>query len=183
MQYWKFNDWGSRGVWPDWEIFGIFWDTVRILPWIGQSVKILRYRDFPERVCVWGLFPEKSQTNLPGMGRFPMFKKKNSLPSAQKQSALGKWNCLRRSREDTANMTWHVVWPLVRVDEVRRRFGHEMVEKCVQIPPRTWISILHETQTATGVPDEHIDHTFAKSRCRKSSLDTGGDFVSSLAAC
>ncbi len=80
-----------------------------------------------------------------------MLKQEQALPSAKLHFSINNWHCFARSRQDHANMRWHVIAAFGAVTKVIGIFWDETIEEFLQIMSRGWISIFHDDDAATGV--------------------------------
>ena len=105
-----------------------------------------------------------------------MFEEKNALPRSELQVALGDRDDFARAGQDGANMRRAVVAAFRDMLEVGRVLGHEVLEEFLEITPRGRVSVFHQNQTATGVPDEY-GHDAC---CHATSVDGRGYPISDL---
>ena len=88
-----------------------------------------------------------------------MFKQENPLPGAELHLTINNRHGFTGSRQDHANMRWHVVAAFGVVGEVIRIFWHEAIEKFFQIMSRCRIRIFHNDHAATGVLNKNGDRS------------------------
>ena len=105
-----------------------------------------------------------------------MFEEKNALPRSELQVAVSDRDRFARAGQDGANMRRAVVAAFRGMLQVGRVLGHEVLEEFLEITPRGRVSVFHQNQTATGVPDEYGHDA----RCHTTSVDGRGYPISDL---
>ena len=115
------------------------------------------------------------------MRRVAVFEQQNSLPGTELHFPIGNRDRLARSRQNHANMRWHVIAAFRAVRKIIGIFWHETVEEFLEVAPRGWIGIFHNNHTATGMLNEDRDNPAAQTAFVDLSLDIIGDFIRSLA--
>ena len=107
-----------------------------------------------------------------------MLKQEQALPSAKLHFSINNWHCFARSRQDHANMRWHVIAAFGAVTKVIGIFWDETIEEFLQIMSRGWISIFHDDNAATGVLNKNRHCSIAQQAALVDpGLDVVGDFV------
>jgi hypothetical protein len=111
-----------------------------------------------------------------------VFEEKDPLPSTELHSSIGNRNGLARPSQRHADVRWHIVGAFVVVLELLI-FRDELVEKSLEIAPRSGRGIFHCDQTATGVLDKHRDRSVAHAALVDLTLNLVCDFVGAFAVC
>ncbi len=109
-----------------------------------------------------------------------MLKQEQALPSAKLHFSINNWHCFARSRQDHANMRWHVIAAFGAVTKVIGIFWNETIEEFLQIISRGWISIFHDDDAATGVLNKNRHCPIAQAALVDPGLDVVGDLVQPL---
>lgn len=112
-----------------------------------------------------------------------MFEQEDALPCAEREMSVHHGNHLRRPRQRHAQVAWRVIRAFAGVDEVRRVFRHQMIEKAVQIRARGWIGVLKDHQARARVLHEHRGRAGADAALAYDLLAALRDLVSAFAPC
>jgi len=126
------------------------------------------------------LFTDDCDGNFPPMRRATMLKKKYALPGSELHFSFDDRHCFTRSRQDHADMRWHIIAALRTVGEVICIFGHQTIEELFQIVSRGRIGIFHHNYATTGVPNKDCHCPVAGPTFLDLRLDIIGDFVGSF---
>ena len=110
-----------------------------------------------------------------------MFENKNFLPRPELHLPVGNGQHFARTRQHRANMRSAVVASLSCVNEIRRVFRHQPLEKHLQVFACGRIGVFHYDQTAAGVLHEHGGHPRRDSAFRHDRLDLGSDLTGAFA--
>lgn len=114
------------------------------------------------------------------MRRATMLKEKYALPGSELHFSFGDRHCFTRSRQDHADMRWHIIAALRAVGEVIGIFRYEVVEEFLQVVSRGRIGIFHYNYATTGVPNKDCHRPIADPTFLDLRLDIIGDFVGSF---
>ena len=96
-----------------------------------------------ERVNRLYLFAHNRDPNLAPMWCTTMFEEKNSLPGSKLHFPIRNRNGLTRSRQNHADVRWHIVAALRAVREIIGIFRHQAVKEFLQVASRGRIGVLH----------------------------------------
>ena len=89
------------------------------------------------------LLAHNSDPNFPPMWCTTMFEEKNSLPGSKLHFPICDRNGLTYSRQNHADVRWHIVAALRAVREVIGIFRHQAIEEFLQVASRGRIGVLH----------------------------------------
>jgi len=117
------------------------------------------------------------------MRRVAVFEEENSLPGTELHFPIGNRDRLARSRQNHANMRWHVIAAFRAVRKIIGIFWHETVEEFLEVAPRGWIGIFHNNHTATGMLNEDRDSPPAYAAFVDLALNFIRNFVRAFAIC
>ena len=117
------------------------------------------------------------------MRRVAVFEEENSLPGTELHFPIGNRDRLARSRQNHANMRWHVIAAFRAVRKIIGIFWHETVEEFLEVAPRGWIGIFHNKHTATGMLNEDRDSPAAQTAFVDLALNFIRNFVRAFAIC
>ena len=115
------------------------------------------------------------------MRRVAVFEEKNSLPGSELHFSIHNRDGLARSRQNHADVGGHVIAAFRAVRKIIGIFWHQAVEEFLEVAPRGWIGIFHNSHTATGVLNKDRNRPAAQTAFVDLSLDIIGDFIRSLA--
>ena len=115
------------------------------------------------------------------MRRGAVFEEKNALPGSELHFSIQNRDRLARSRQNHADVGWHVIAAFRAVRKIIGIFWHEAVEEFLKVAPRGWIGIFHNNHTATGMLNKDRDRPAAQTGFVDLSLDIIVDFIRSLA--
>lgn len=93
----------------------------------------------------------------------PVFPQENSLPCPKSQAIRGNGDRFRRPGKRHLNVAGHVIRPLIGMHKIRIVLRHQPVHPSLQVPPGTWVGILHQNQAARGMPAKDLQNTSAHS--------------------
>ncbi len=84
-----------------------------------------------------------------------MFEQENALPGSELHLTIDNRHGLAGSRQDHADMRWHIIAAFGTVRKVIGILRHEAVEEFFQISSCSRIGIFHDDHAATSMLDKH----------------------------
>lgn len=106
-----------------------------------------------------------------------MLQKEAALPGPKGETPIGKWNIFAGTRKGHLDVAGHIVRTFDCMSEICIFLGYQSFHPGLKIMARTWVSVFHYDQAATGVTAEYGHQAIGHARFRQKCFQLPGDLI------